>query len=131
MKKRKQRENMPDSTPTAVAVASLVAGTAIWAGEIIYSNIRDADPSGGHDIPLWRAHMSSACAGSVAFVVALFILEKLGKKSKLMAWRSVLPWLPIIALTILATLFHIPIYLVILAIAFYSPWAYSKTRAVR
>lgn len=130
MKMRKQRESTQDSTPTAVAVAALVAGAAMQAGEIIYSNIRDADPSAAHNTQLWRAHMVSACAGSISFVVALFLLEYLGKKSKLTACQSVIPWLPIVALTIFATVIHIPIYVVVLVIALYSPWAYSKTRAV-
>jgi hypothetical protein len=131
MAKRRRRDDMTDSTPIAVAVAALVAGAAIQTVEIIYGNIRDAEVSSSHDFPLWRVHMGSAFAGSVSFVVALFLLENLGKKSKLTALRSVFPWLPVVALTGLATAIHIPIYLVILAAAVYSPWAYSRTRALR
>jgi len=131
MKKRRQRENILDSTPTAVAVAALAAAAAIQAGEIIYDNMRSSGAPYSHDIPLWRAHMGSACAGSVSFVVTLFLLENLGKKSKLAAWRAIFPWLPLVALTGLATAIHIPIYLVILAAAVYSPWAYSRTHAAR
>jgi len=75
--------------------------------------------------------MASICAGSISFVVALFFLENLGKQSRAIAFRSVVPWLPIVGLTMVATAIHIPVYLVILGSALYSPWAYFRTRAVR
>ena len=131
MKKRKQPEKVTNSTPAAVAVAALVAAGAIQAAEVIYSNMRDSEFPGAYDIPLWRAHMASICAGSISFVVALFLLENLGKQSRAIAFRSVVPWLPIVGLTMVATAIHIPVYLVILGSALYSPWAYFRTRAVR
>jgi ABC-type uncharacterized transport system permease subunit len=71
------------------------------------------------------------CMGMVAFVITFFLLEALGRKSKTIAWRSSVPWLPLIVLTAVATAIHIPIYVVIIAAAIYSVWAYRRTRAVR
>lgn len=115
----------------AVAIATLFGVGTLYCGEIVYDNIRD---SGTHDmrhLPGWRAHMGSACVGSLAFVAVLFLLESLGRRSRLVAARSAAPWVPVVALTGLATAIHIPIYVVILAAAIYSPWAYLRTRAVR
>ena len=132
VKKRKQPERRPsDTTSVAVAIATLVAFAAIQAAEIIYGNIRNTDAPNDQDIPMWRAHMGSAFAGSVAFIIALFWLESLGRKSKATALRSIFPWLPVVALTGLATAVHIPIYIVLLITASYSVWAYRRTRAVR
>lgn len=82
-------------------------------------------------LPGWRAHMGSAWMGTLAFVTALFLLENLGGQSRSRALRSAIPWLPLVALAGLATAIHIPISLVILAAAFYSPWAYLRMRTIR
>jgi hypothetical protein len=75
--------------------------------------------------------MASACVGSLVFVIALFLLESLDRRSRRVALRIAVPWLPIVAFTGLATAIHIPIYVVIFAAAIYSPWAYLRTRTVR
>ena len=76
--------------------------------------------------------MGAVCVGSIAFVVTFFLMESLGRKSKAIAWRSIIPWLPLIALTAAATAIQIPIYIVILSGALYSIWACfpGRTRAV-
>jgi len=107
------------------------AGQALYCAEIIYDNIKDSGAPDMRQFPSWRAHMGSACIGSVAFVIALFLLESLGRGSRRIAARSVTPWWPIVALTGLATAIHIPIYLVILFGALYSPWAYLHKRRAR
>jgi hypothetical protein len=131
MKKNKQQKQARDSTPMAVAIATLVGAAALYCGEIIYSNIKDSGSPDMQELPRWRAHMGVACAGTLAFVTALFLLESLGGRSKSVALRSAVPWLPLVALTGLATATHIPVYVVILLIALYSPWAYLRTRSIR
>jgi hypothetical protein len=115
----------------AVALAALFGAGAFYCAEIIYDNIKDSGAPDMRQLPGWRAHMGSACVGSLAFVTALFLLESLGRRSRLVAARSAVPWLPIVALTGLATAVHIPICVVIVVAAIYSPWAYLRTRAAR
>jgi hypothetical protein len=129
MKKRKQQKQTTDSTPMAVAIATLFGAGALYCGEIIYDNIKDSGDI--TQFPEWRAHMGAACVGTMAFVTSLFLLENLGGRSKSVALRSAAPWLPLVALTVLATVTHIPIYVVVLLTAVYSPWAYLRTRAIR
>jgi hypothetical protein len=131
MKKAQLQRNNSDSTPVAMAVAILFGAAALYCGEIIYDNIKDSGAPDMRQFPGWRAHMGSACLGSMVFVIALFLLESLGKGSRRIAVRSVIPWCPLVALTALATVIHVPIYLVILMLGIYSPWAYFRSRAVR
>lgn len=131
MRKAKRKTNTSEFTPMAVAIATLFGGGALYCAEIIYGTVKDSDTRDMHQLPGWRAHMGSACVGSVAFVTVLFFLESLSRRSRLVAARAAVPWLPIVALTGLATTTHIPIYVVILAAAIYSPWAYLRTRGVR
>jgi hypothetical protein len=131
MKKTKQQKQATDSTPMAVAIATLFGVAALYCGEMIYYNIKDSGAPDMHPLPGWRAHMAAACVGTVAFVTALFLLESLGGRSRSVALRSAAQWFPLVALTALATAIHIPIYLVILLGALYSPWAYLHTRRTR
>jgi hypothetical protein len=128
-KRHKQKDQ--DSTPVAVTIATLCGATALYCGEIIYDNIKDSGAPDMRRLPGWRAHMASACIGTLAFVISLFLLESLGRRSKSSALRSTAPWLPLVALTGLATAIHIPSYLVALVTALYSPWAYLHTRPLR
>jgi hypothetical protein len=131
MKKIKQQKQATDSTPVALAIATLFGITAAYCTEIVYDHIKSPGASDMGQLPGWRAHMASACVGSLAFVIVLFLLESLGRRSKRVALRSAIPWLPIVALTACATAVHIPIYVVILTGSIYSPWAYLRTRAAR
>ncbi len=131
MKKAKQQKQTTDSTPMAVTLATLCGAGALYCGEIIYDNIKDSGAPDMRQLPGWRAHMASACIGTLAFVISLFLLESLGRRSKGSALRSTVPWLPVVAFTALATAIHIPIYVVALLIAIYSPWAYLHTRQTR
>lgn len=80
------------------------------------------------DIPGWRAHMMSVWLGTVAFVVALYCLEALVRKSKTDAFRSVIPWFPFVALTGVATIFHIHFLIVIGAAFAYGAWMYWRRK---
>lgn len=131
MKKGKRQKNTADSTSMALALSTLIGAAALYCTEIVYDNLRGSGASDIREFPGWRAHMGSACVGSLAFVVTLFLLESVGRGSKRVAVRSAAPWWPIVALTGLATAIHIPVYLVILAAAIITPWAYFRTRAVR
>jgi hypothetical protein len=75
--------------------------------------------------------MGSACVGIVTFFVFLFILEFLETKSRITAWRSSAPWLPLVGFTALATIVHIPFCIVLLAGSSYAVWAYRRTSSVR
>jgi hypothetical protein len=115
----------------AVAIATLCGAATLYCGGIMYDNIKHSGAPDIRGLPGWRAHMASACIGTLAFATSLFLLESLGGRSKSSALRSAVPWFPIVALTGLATAIHIPIYVVVLVTVFYSPWAYLRTRATR
>jgi hypothetical protein len=127
MKKTKRMQ--ADSTPVALAVSVLCAAAALYCSEILYGDIKDSVNPDTGTIPEWRAHMAAACVGATALVISLFFLERIGGRSRNRAIRSVLPWLPVVAVTGLAAIVHIPSYLVLIAVLFYSPWAYSRMRA--
>jgi hypothetical protein len=79
----------------------------------------------------WQVNMGALCAGIVTFFVFLFLLELFETRSKIIAWRSSAPWLPLAGLTAIATVIHIPFYIVALIGAIYSIWAYRRTNSVR
>ncbi len=126
MKKAKQHKKETDSTPMAVAIATLCGVSALYCSEIIYDNIKDSGAPDMRQLPGWRAHMASACVGTLAFVTSLFLLESLGGRSRSRALRSAVLWFPLVVLTGLATAVHIPVYLVVLVAVFYIPWAYLR-----
>ena len=115
----------------ALAIATLCGVSALYCSEIIYDNIKDSGAPDMRQLPGWRAHMASACVGTLAFVTSLFLLETLGGRSRSRALRSAVLWFPLVVLTGLATAVHIPVYLVVLVAVFYIPWAYLRTRAAR
>jgi len=127
---RRQR-SAANYSSMAVALATAVGIVAIQCAEIIYDNGRGEGVSNSAGPAMWRVHMGCTCAGCVAFVITLFCLERLGRGSMVSALRSTIPWLPLIALTGLATAIHIPIYVVIPLMILYGLWAYRRTLAVR
>jgi hypothetical protein len=129
MKKIKRQKTAADSTPIAVAIATLFGTAALYCLEIIYDNIQDSGAPNLRQLPGWRAHMAFACVGTMAFVTSLFLLESLGGRPKRVALRSAVLWFPLVALTGFATAIHLPIYVVVLLATLYSPWAYLRTRA--
>lgn len=82
-------------------------------------------------LPAWQVHMGSVCIGIMTFFTFLFVLEVLETRSHMTAWRSSAPWLPLVGLTLLATIIHIPFYIVILSGTAYGVWAYRQTSNVR
>jgi hypothetical protein len=130
-KRSKQSDSGVDLTWIAILVAaSGGVGILIYA-ESALDDVQSTVDQHAPTIPGWQLHGGSSCLGAVAFVVILFFLELLGKQSKIAAWRSSWPWLPLIGFTALATLIHIPAYAVIPVCAAIGVWAYSRTRSVR
>jgi hypothetical protein len=79
----------------------------------------------------WRVHMGAACMGAAGLVVILYLLELLGRQSKIIAWRSNWPWLPLVGFTAMATVIHIPAYAAVSACEIYSVWAFRGTYSLR
>jgi len=117
--------------PTTLLVASFGGACAFYT---IENTIDDILESWGHHAnkPLeWQVNMGALCVGTLTFVVFLFILQVLETRSKLTAWRSSASWVPLIGLTAVDTVVHIPFYVVALAGASYGVWAYRRTSGVR
>ena len=112
-------------------MAALGAGGILVYAESALDDIRSTVNQHAPTMPGWQVHMGSSCLGAVAFVIILYLLELLAKQSKIEAWRSSWPWLPLIGFTALATLIHVPAYAVIPACAGTSVWAYHRRRSVR
>ena len=127
----RRQKGTSDFTSMAVALAAAFGIGAFQCAEIIYDDSRDAGIAANPGAGMWRVHMGCACVGCAAFVIALFCLERLGRGSMVSALRSIIPWLPLIALTGIATAIHIPMYVVIPLIILYGLWAYRRTLAVR
>jgi hypothetical protein len=127
---RRQR-SAANYSSMAVALAAAIGIVAIQCAEIIYDNGRHEGIPDSVGAGMWRVHMGCTCLGCVAFVIALFCLERLGRGSTVSALRSTIPWLPLIALTGMATAIRIPMYVVIPLIILYGLWAYRRTLAVR
>ena len=75
--------------------------------------------------------MGATCIEFTTFFVFLFFLELLETRSRLTAWRTSALWWPLVGLTLLATIVHIPYFIVILVETFYGVWAYRQTSSVR
>lgn len=118
----------PDSTSVALTVSVLCGAAALYCSEIVFDDMKDPVSPNTGPLPAWRSHMVAGCVGTMALVISLFVLERIGGRSRNRAMRSVLPWLPLVALTGLAAIVHIPPFLVLIAILFYSPWAYANMR---
>jgi len=129
-KQRRQTEIEKDLTFETVTVACLGGVCTLFMAILVYDAATDWGAASLSWLPPWRAHMAVACAGITGYTVSLFFLVKLARKSKVLAWRSTTLWLPLIALTLLATLFHFPVYAVAVAGVIGSVWAYRRTRAV-
>jgi hypothetical protein len=130
-KATRRQKSKSDSTAMAVGLAAAIGIGAIQCAEIIYSDGSNAGVPDKALVSMWRVHMGCACVGSAAFVLALFFLECLGRGSVTLALRSTIPWSALIALSGIATIVHIPIYVTIPLTVINSVWAYRRTLAVR
>ena len=129
-KKRKPTYEYHD-TPTTLGVASFGGACAFIT---VVNTIGDIVESLGHQankLLAWQVNMGALCVGIATFFVFLFILELLETRSKIVAWRSSAPWLPLVGLTAIATVIHIPFFIVALMGAIYCVWAYRWTSNVR
>jgi hypothetical protein len=130
---KRREQSHDDLSPTSIALlAAFLGGVGVlFYGESLLHDLQD---SGGRHTKVladWQVHMGSASMGAAALVVILYFLELLGRQSKIIAWRSSWPWLPLVGFTVIATVIHVPAYAVISACAIYSVWAYQRTHSVR
>jgi len=130
-KRSKQSDSGHDPTLIAIFVAALGGAGILVYAESALDDVQSTVDRHAPTMPGWRLHMGSSCLSAVAFVVILFFLELLGKQSKIAAWRSSWPWLPLIGFTALGTLIRIPAYAVIPVCAAIAVWAYRRTRGLR
>jgi hypothetical protein len=114
----------------AILIAALVGGAMLQYIEFVFMSATD-DNGHSFDIPMWRVHMGSACLGSVAFMIALFCFEALERRSKSLALRLTVPWIPLVGITGLATIIHIPIAIVVVCSLVYVVWAYRRFRTMK
>lgn len=129
-KKKKSTYEYHD-TPTTLLVASFGGACAFI---IVVNTIDVIVESFGHQatkLLAWQVNMGALCVGIATFFVFLYILELLETRSKTTAWRSSAPWLPLAGLSAIATVIHIPFYIVALIGAIYGVWAYRRTNSVR
>jgi len=127
MKNRQEQPNREVDQPFFALLIAFLGGLAI--SFYVGSALLDFESIGEKStwkLPDWQVNMGSICVGMMAFVVILFCLEILRKRSKIAGWRSSWPWLPLVGLTALATFVHIPVYLIISVGVLYSIWAYSR-----
>ena len=118
-------------TAITLLVALFGGACAFFAVEIFLPDLLELYERQIGIFPRWQIHMGATCVDVITFFVFLFFLELLETRSRLTAWRASAPWLPLVGLTLLATIIHIPFYIVILAGTIYGVWAYRQTSSVR
>ena len=129
--RKKQSSHDYKHSPTTLLVALFGGACAFITVESIYGDANDAGWQEMNRFPAWQVHMGSMCVGIITFFVFLFILEFMEIKSRITAWRSSPPWLPLVGFTALAMIVHIPFCIVLLAGSSYAVWAYRRTSSVR
>jgi hypothetical protein len=129
-KKRERQTYSPDQTLVAFGIGWVACAGISYVAEIVYD---DVVANGGKlpSIPDWRIHMATASLGITVFALTFYSLEALARGSKLTAWRSTAPWLPLVALTAAASFVHMPAYAMILACLLYSFCAFRWMRSVK
>jgi hypothetical protein len=132
MGRRKNRSRDEYSRTSITLIVALLAGTcAFIAVETTLPDVIDGLGGQLDKFPGWQFHMGSACGGIATFFAFLFLLEWHETKSRITAWRASAPWLPLVGLTLLAAIIHIPYYIVILLAMIGAVWAYRQTASVR
>ncbi len=132
MRRRKNPSSYEyNHTPTTLLLALLGGSCAFIAVETTLPDVMDQWGSHVNEFPAWQFHMGAACIAIMTFFTFLFFLELHETRSRTTAWRSSAPWLLLVALTLLATIIHVPYYVVILVGAICSVWAYRQTSSVR
>jgi hypothetical protein len=129
MKRRREEQNGGMDLTTFALLVAIFGGLGIVTyGESLLGDIQNAGDPHGPNLANWQVHMGAACMGSAAFVTILFLLELLNRQSKINAWRSSWPWLPLVVFTGFAAVIHIPACAVTVICTVDSVWAYVKLR---
>jgi hypothetical protein len=110
--RKKQSSHEYNHSPTTLLMALFSGVCALITVESICGGANDAGWQQMNRLPAWQVHMGSTCVGIITFFVFLLILEFLETKSRITAWRSSAPWLPLVGFTALATIVHIPFCIV-------------------
>jgi len=118
--RKKESSHEYNHNPTTLLVALFGGACAFITVESICGDANDAGWQQMNRLQAWQVHMGSICMGIITFIVFLFILEFLETKSRITAWRSSSPWLPLAGFTALATIVHILFCIVLLAGASYA-----------
>ncbi len=130
-KRKKQLRYEFNHTPTTVLMAVFGGACGFITVESFFEEITELFSSRGNDVYAWQVHMGSVCIGIITFVASLFLLAVFETKSRAIAWHSSWPWLPLVGLTAISTVVHIPFYFVAVIGAIYGIWAYRRTISVR
>ena len=77
-----------DPTPMALAVALFGGACGLIVGDILHDSLTEGGAITLPWLPSWREHMALACFGVFSFVVSLFFLEVLSRRSKRKALKS-------------------------------------------
>lgn len=120
-----------DPTPAAFVIACVGGACGTYTALAVQDALTKSGTVTLPWLPPWRAHMAIACLGLTTYVVSLFFLEVLGRRSKHKAMKSSVPWLSLVFISAAATAVHIPIYPLIVLGAICCWWAYRRTRAIR
>jgi hypothetical protein len=118
-------------TPTTLLVASFGGACAFITVENTIDDIMELWGHQANKLHGWQVDMGSLCVGVITFFTFVFILGVLETRSKITAWRSSAPWLPLAGLTAIATVVHIPFYFVAPIGAIFGVWAYRSTNNAR
>ena len=129
--RKTKRSDEYNDTSITILVALFLGACTLLAIEAVLGASEDAGWHLTGSIPKWQLHMGTTCGGTITFFVYLYILQFIETDSRPTAWRSSLPWLPLVGLTALATTVYIPFYIVFLIGGCYAVWAYRRTRNVR
>ncbi len=128
--KREPRDREFEQTLFGLLIAVLAGAAISLFADSAFVDFQSIGDREFQMLARWQIDMGSICLGVAAFVVVLFCLEILSKRSKMAGWRSSWPWLPLIGLTAMATFVHIPTYIVLPAGAIYCGWAYRRISKV-
>jgi hypothetical protein len=127
-RKQKQEDDGTNATFLALIIAFLGGLGIFMYGENLLGDLQGGGAPHGSSLANWQVDMGATCMGAVAFVTVFFLMEALSRRSRIMAWRTSWPWLPLVGITAAATVIHTPTYAVIGLCAIECIWAFIKTR---
>jgi hypothetical protein len=130
-RRKKQPSYEYHHTPTTLLIALSGSVCAFMIVETFLPDLMELWERKIGKFPGWQIHMGSRCIEIMTFFAFLFFLELFETKSRITAWRASAPWLPLVGLTLLATIIHVPYSIVILVGTIYGVWAYRQTSSVR